>query len=362
MLVDIAFLADPAHGKASCVSCHKGVPTADARKDAHVGLVRDPSLSDPKGTCGACHYGIMEASKFSLHTTLGGIRHSFVERGGGSMLPGNQMAFDNHCGSCHSSCGQCHISVPTRAGGGFFAGHKIKRTPPMNTACVACHGSRVGDEYKGMNVGVPADVHYNRGMQCTDCHGMAEMHGAGQQGVTHRYQVTSAPACEDCHPDDAEFKAAGSHAMHRDTDGGLKLTCQVCHSAPYKQCYSCHTTLDKGNAIYEVNAPSHESVIAFKIGLNPMKDALHPQKWAVLRHAPADPANYEFYGEDLMTSFAEAPTWKLATPHNIQKVTDQAKDCASCHGQRELFLGPDDLLDYEVEANQLVVVPEPPGP
>ena len=363
VLVSLEFLDDSAHGGATCVSCHQGDPTGKSRKQAHAGLVRDPSLHDPDKTCGGCHLGVTITAPFNLHTTLAGIEHSFVERGGGAMLPGNQVAFDNHCGSCHSSCGQCHISVPTRAGGGFYAGHRIKRTPPMNTGCVACHGSRVGDEYKGLNAGVPADVHYNKGMQCTDCHGMEEMHGAGAEGATHRYQVTTAPQCAQCHPDNAAFRTVASHGVHRDADGALKLACQVCHSAPYKNCYSCHTTIDEGAAIYEVNAPSHESVMSFKVGINPMKDERHPATWVTVRHAPADPDNYDFYGQDLMTSFAEAPTWKLATPHTIQRVTPQAAGCmTTCHGKRELFLGPDDLLDYEVEANQLVIVPEPPGP
>jgi thiosulfate/3-mercaptopyruvate sulfurtransferase len=328
-----------------------------------VGLVRDPSLKNPGGTCGTCHTGVMETAPYNLHSTLAGIRYSFVERGGGSMHPGNQTAFDNHCGSCHSSCGQCHISVPTRAGGGFFAGHEIKRTPPMNTGCAACHGSRVGDEYKGLNVGIPSDVHYNKGMQCTACHGAAEMHGAGAEGVTSRYQVETAPRCEDCHPDDAEFRANQSHAMHRDDEGRLELACQVCHSVQYKNCYACHTVLEEGKAVYEVNAPSHESVFAFKIGHNPMNDERHPQKWVTLRHAPAAPDNYEYYGQDLMTSFAEAPTWKLATPHNIQRKTPQAEGCmATCHKQAALFLSAEDLLDYEVEANATVVVETPPGP
>ena len=115
--------------------------------------------------------------------------------------------------------------------------------------------------------------------------------------------------------------------------------------------------MDNGAAVYEVNAPSHESLMTFKIGKNPAPDALHPAKWVVVRHVPIDPDNYAYYGAGLLTSFNARPTWRLATPHNIQKVTAQNASCtASCHGKRELFLAPADLATYEVSANASVVV------
>ena len=49
------------------------------------------------------------------------------------------------------------------------------------------------------------------------------------------------------------------------------------------------------------------------------------------------------------------PTWKYATPHNIQRNTPQNKSCDSCHGNAALFINENDLRPYEVEANKGVI-------
>lgn len=349
------------HGSSDCDECHGGDPTAETRALAHVGLVPDPTFPDPSATC-YCHVDAVAQAANNLHYTLGGMRHALAVRSGGEPLGGTMTTvFNNHCGRCHSSCGDCHFSVPSAAGGGLLAGHLPRRTPSMNLVCTACHGSRVGDEYKGLNAGVPADLHYNAGQQCTHCHTGAEMHGAGAEGVTHRTQVTSAPRCSDCHPDDAAFLSTAAHNMHRDTDGSLKLSCQVCHSVQYKNCSSCHVSIDPATSkpVYEVNAPDHLSVMAFKIGFNPRQDAQHPERWVTLRHVPAAPDNYDYYGVGLSSTFDLAPSWILATPHNIQRVTPQNSGCTStCHGHRELFLDAADVPPAEQTANLGVIVPD----
>lgn len=322
-------------------------------------MIPDPSKAAAAISC-SCHDDKVTLSATSLHTNLAGLSHSLAVRSGGGALSGTmQTVFGNHCSRCHSTCGDCHISVPAAAGGGLLARHQVRATPSMNLVCTACHGSRVGDEYKGLNAGFPADTHYNAGRQCTYCHTGAEMHGEGAAGVTHRYQVTSAPRCDDCHPDDAAFRGTIAHTMHRDATDALELACQVCHAVPYKTCSGCHVSLDAaGKPVFEVNAPTHESVMTFKIGYNPRQDALHPQRWVTVRHVPAAPDDYDFYGLGLSSTFDAAPTWVLATPHNIQRSTPQNEGCTSCHGQRDLFLGPADLAPAEVFANEAVVVPD----
>jgi thiosulfate/3-mercaptopyruvate sulfurtransferase len=47
-----------------------------------------------------------------------------------------------------------------------------------------------------------------------------------------------------------------------------------------------------------------------------------------------------------------------ATPHSIQRNTPRTEKCDNCHGNKDVFLTEDDLLPYEVKANQSVVVPE----
>ena len=39
-----------------------------------------------------------------------------------------------------------------------------------------------------------------------------------------------------------------------------------------------------------------------------------------------------------------------------QRVTERAEKCDNCHGNADLFLTEDDLLPYEIEANQNVIV------
>jgi hypothetical protein len=329
---------------------------------AHIGLVADPTRSDPQGVCGSCHPAIVADSAGSLHTTLEGIRSSLAQRAGTAELgPHLQQAYDNHCSSCHASCGNCHISVPASAGGGLLAGHRFLKKPPMTLVCTACHGSRVGDEYRGLNVGIPPDVHYNKGLQCTSCHSGAEMHGSGKV-ATHRYDAPHTPSCQDCHPDGTDFRKVGSHALHRDAAGQLKLSCHTCHAVEYKNCASCHVSKnEEGRPFFEVNAPTHKSVMTFKIGLNPLQDARRPEKYVTLRHAPADPDNYAYYGPDLQLAFSVNPTWRLATPHNIRRTTPRSATCNGCHGQRGVFLAPADLLPYEEAANAAVVVHDVPA-
>ena len=89
---------------------------------------------------------------------------------------------------------------------------------------------------------------------------------------------------------------------------------------------------------------------------------------ALLRHIPIAPNSFEAWGVSL-DAYASEPTWRLATPHNIQKNTSQNASCDACHGHEELFLTPayiDSLIGEgimvpeEVEANAGVVVSEVP--
>jgi thiosulfate/3-mercaptopyruvate sulfurtransferase len=216
--------------------------------------------------------------------------------------------------------------------------------------CTACHGSRVNDEYTGRNEGFPADVHWTKaGMACFKCHTGPELHGMGAAGTQReRYDGKPAPACVDCHP----TSAAGKGQVMQHNVHGDKLACQVCHSIENKSCYSCHVqTNDKGQPFFKIEP----SVMAFKIGLNPKQSPDRPWSYVVLRHAPIDPTNFDFYGKGALSNFDKLPTWKFATPHNIQRVTPQNKTCDGCHGNAALFLSEKDLKPYEIQANKAVI-------
>jgi hypothetical protein len=352
VLIDDAFLEEDPHGEIACEKCHGGNPRASTMEVAHKGLISDPSYPDPSKTCGECHEKIVAKNKTNLHVSLNSYKHIIGMRA--STDEGTRkkvfMAMNTHCFTCHSSCGQCHVSRPSSVEGGLVQGHAFLKTPPMDTNCTSCHGSRLEMEYLGKNKGLPGDVHYSKkGMKCVVCHSGAEMHGTDKD-YTSRYDVENGPRCEGCHKDATSPTAKiSTHRIHKQ-----KVSCHVCHSVAYKNCYSCHVGKDKKGLPYFT---TDKTVIAFKIGLNPLPSKNMPYKYVTLRHVPVSEKTFEFYVKDGLSNFGVLPTWKMATPHNIQRKTPQTKSCKSCHGNKELFLLEKDVLPEEREANKGVIVP-----
>jgi hypothetical protein len=337
------------HGMAGCVICHGGDSSAQDKDLAHAGLVADPS----DVSCNSCHQDIAQVNASSLHTSLDGMKAALEARGGdvsqGSPL---DQAFTNHCDSCHTTCGQCHISRPDESGGGLVSNHKVLATPSMQYNCTACHGSRVGDEYLGNNAGIPGDVHWTKaGMTCTACH-TNELHGSGQ-AVDAMYQDAGTVKCDECHQE-VWTDSIPQHQQHLSD-----LSCQVCHSVTYSNCYNCHVGIDKSGLPYRTSDPT---VMDFKIGLNPLRSSTRPYKYVVLRHVPVSLDTFSYYGDNLLPDFNAQPTWKYATPHNIQLDTPQNASCDACHGNQDLFLTEKDVSPAEREANKDVIVKEIPGP
>jgi len=339
------------HGKVGCVICHGGDSWEEDKEIAHVGLVGDPS----EGNCDTCHQDIAHVNEISLHTSLGGFK-SVLEARGGNLEEGSPLAtaFENHCQECHTSCGQCHVSRPDEMGGGLVSGHEFRETPSMQYNCVACHGSRVGAEYLGENEGISGDVHWlGESMVCAKCHSQ-ELHGS-EEPVATRYQNPEAANCgsEGCH-DDIWTNTEGNpqHEQHLSN-----LACQVCHSVAYKNCYSCHIAIDKEGLPCRTSEPSE---MHFEIGRNPVRSAERPYTYVVLRHVPTCAGTCDFYGSNLLPDFNALPTWKFATPHNIQLNTPQNESCNACHGNRDLFLTEEDVNPAEREANKNVIVTEVP--
>jgi hypothetical protein len=337
------------HGTVGCVICHGGDNTAPDKSVAHQGLVADPS----EVNCSTCHEDIAETNGVCLHATLSGFKTNLMARGG-DLSEGSPLAtaFENHCQQCHSTCGQCHVSRPDELGGGLVSEHEFRETPSMQYNCVACHGARVGDEYLGNNEGFPGDVHWTKeGMTCVDCHS-EELHGSGET-VGTRYQNPDTVKCEDCHTDVwTNTEGNPQHEQHLSD-----LSCQVCHSVAYKNCYNCHVAIDQEGIPCRTSDPSE---MHFEIGRNPIRSSTRPYKYVVLRHIPDCPDTCEFYGEDLLPDYNALPTWKYATPHNIQLHTPQNESCYACHGNQDLFLTEEDVSPAEREANKDVIVNEIP--
>jgi thiosulfate/3-mercaptopyruvate sulfurtransferase len=407
------------HGSGDCTACHGGDDMVDTRAAAHV---TDWESIPDSSNC-SCHGAIATASEDSLHTNLGGYVTILNARGADVSVAGTlKTRFDEQCTRCHvanddtelSACGFCHVSVPVIAGGGFLNGHNFRKTPDMERNCTACHGSRIKDEFFGLNqdlvdrntadagytssqlasTGLLApDVHFNATqavnadgyeLGCTLCHSANEMHGGGAPipaGNGDRYAVTSAPDCTDagCH------ETPPSNTFHDMANHLTAMACQVCHAQPYKNCFGCHTDVDTGDTglpYYTINegdpAGTNDALMTFRIGAN-----LNPSRaftYAVLRHVPVDMDTFRYSDSDpvdgLIPNMTNAPTWKYASPHNIVRNTAITEGdfsaCSNCHnspGYEDFWL-TDPLLDdegwlpaaYESDeaaANTLVKVTEP---
>ncbi len=371
------------HGGQACTTCHGGNDTASTRSAAHSGTWQSIPGSDK---CSTCHGAIVTASANSLHTTLGGYVKALGDRGFDFNGPTQAERYDEQCTKCHvantdgnAACGFCHVAVPVTAGGGFLNGHNYRKTPDMERNCTACHGSRVKDEFFGLNnalitrnglavAAVLPDVHFAQtqvvdnvtGLKkgCAFCHSGTEMHGGGAPatGTGGRYDVAGTPKCVDCHT-----AVTGTNTLH--SSGHLAtMDCQVCHAQPYKNCFGCHTDIDVGNTglpFYKINegdptlatraeGSAPDALMTFRIGKNPLwlgTGDTSNKKYGVLRHVPVDNDlfRYPLAGPvaDLIPGMTAKPTWTYATPHNIQRNITGASssyaafnvsNCSNCHG------------------------------
>ena len=321
---------------------------------AHKGMDPFPSITNPQKSCGSCkdmraanHREIADTAKDSLHATLSTFTGLLKSRANMDKWSTIDEARKNHCSACHTNCGGCHVSRPKFAQKGFIDGHVFKKRPDSQNQCTACHGSRVGSDFYGQRG--RGDIHASKGMECYSCHKAKEMHAAAPKDMKSRYHLKQAENCTNCHKN-LKNGPLKDHATHVG-----KVQCQVCHSQTYVNCYKCHVGKDSEKTAFFQNGREEEGM---KIGLNyDNKPPGAGYKYMLVRHVPSYPDMFDFYGKDLFTKFDSVPTWKRASPHNIQKRTWQAANCNHCHGNRGLFLASADLADYEKEANNKVVVP-----
>jgi len=341
------------HGEIECQACHGGDPKAGEKDGAHRGLITRPSLADPQRACGECHDEITPTAARSLHVTLAPFTTVLENRANPHKDPHTWKIIDKgrerHCNECHTSCGGCHVSRPDSVGSGFINGHVFNKRPDFLNQCLACHGSRLANEYIGLRG--QGDVHALKGnMHCVACHGADELHAAAPKGIKDRYHLKELPRCTDCHKD-LKYDSIRDHNIHIG-----KVQCQVCHSQTYTNCYSCHTGTDKEGLPFYVN---HGDLETMKIGLNYEGNAPGADyDFMLVRHVPVDPELFDHYVKDALPNFDKVPTWKRTSPHNILRKTWQTATCNHCHGTRQLYLSESDLKDYEIEANRRVVVPD----
>ena len=98
---------------------------------------------------------------------------------------------------------------------------------------------------------------------------------------------------------------------------------------------------------------------ALKIGRN-LRPEL-PYRFVLLRHVPTtrDMIDRLTGLTDTLANFDRVPTWKTATPHNIQRTTARSQSCAACHNNPNLFLKLKDLNPSDSQANGQVVTGQP---
>ncbi|HID19498.1 MAG TPA: hypothetical protein EYP28_00950 [Methanophagales archaeon] len=249
------------------------------------------------GGCEMCHSDIAENFVTSLHYTGAGMKDEYAKYAAKEFgIDMDEYYAQWNCSKCHATtCEKCHVGYEAKMG------HGDQTQEITIDTCDQCHFKKqsatfIGDMPGHKTKGPAPDIHYTKGLTCTDCHNAVEMHGDGTQYESQLEVVTT--KCEDCH------KASDimAHTIHGD-----KLDCTACHSGWALSCKNCH--LDT------------------RTGTQPVPDEFYlgvasdgKIKPFIKMEAICDNASHIGYGE-----------WFSHT------VTDEAKDCAFCHENPEVL-------------------------
>jgi hypothetical protein len=252
-----------------------------------------------------CHPDVAANFTTSLHYNAYGMKGEY-ERGAAGHFGIDMDVFyeEGDCSNCHvTTCTQCHVGE-----GGHGGEMSIE-------ICDKCHLKKqtstfVGDMPAHKSKGPHADVHYEKGLICTDCHSAEEVHGDGNTYAHQQQAVTT--ACEDCHR--SPGKVVGgmnvtqysleipAHEIH-----DAKLDCTTCHAGWVTTCVNCH-----------LETRELEGIVTDEFYL---AKAIDGRIKPFLRMSAC-------YGDETHTGYGE---WM---PHTI---TAEAKDCAFCHENREVL-------------------------
>jgi hypothetical protein len=126
-------------------------------------------------------------------------------------------------------CGSCHAQAPLGLTG-------VPGVASLSSAMHSAHASRMGLVtlenncyacHPGFETNCQRDVHFERGMNCTDCHG-----GMEAVGNPARRAWLDEPKCADCHQrPHFEFEEEGK--LYRESRGHHEIQCAVCHGSPH---------------------------------------------------------------------------------------------------------------------------------
>lgn len=187
--------------------------------------------------CERCHQDIVDDFETSLHHTGLGMFDEYEKGAAGHFdIEMDEYYAEFKCARCHAvSCTDCH------PGTNMYESHLYEVT--IDT-CSKCHDKKqtstyVGDFPMHKSKGPNADVHYEQGLECDDCHAASELHGTGIEYAT-QLEATNVE-CAGCHKDVTESR---SHTVHDD-----KLECISCHTGWMLTCQNCHLDTRKGMTV-----------------------------------------------------------------------------------------------------------------
>ncbi len=256
------------------------------------------------GGCEGCHPEIAANFATSLHYTGAGMKgecEKYAAKHFGIDM--DEYYAEWNCSKCHATtCEKCHEG-----------GHDAEIT--IDT-CDQCHFKKqtatfIGDMPLHKSKGPHADIHYEKGLICIDCHTATELHGDGNVYTSQLEAVTT--TCEDCHVSpgktvkdmpvtqyDSNIEA---HSRHEG-----KLDCIACHSGWMVTCENCHLDTRKGTTFDSTQ---------FYLGVAADGKVTTFVKMSAMNESNA---THTGYGE-----------WFAHT------VTAEAKDCAFCHENKEVL-------------------------
>jgi hypothetical protein len=229
---------------------------------------------------------------YSLHHTTNGMAHWYDKSNGGleslTDIPYSKL----DCYNCHiSSCDRCHKTEIDKK-----AAYSIKAAQNEET-CLHCH-SREKAIMKVDKASNQEDVHFAKGMQCSNCHKSAGVHGDGTEYTSMKQPGAIAAKCENCHQ---SVPSSVSHKIHRD-----KLDCNSCHVRHVFSCSNCHfeTLVKEGKRV-----------------------AIPLSGWTFLMNY-----NGKVTSANMQTFVvAGNKTFLLFAPQNSHSIMKEGRKCVDCH-------------------------------
>ena len=269
-----------------CFKCHGGNKFATNKKDAHKGIVLNPSrLEYAHRFCGECHTDIIKRVSGSMMQTQNGILNVLKFQWGESSTPLGHVSIDDIRGDINSSslaqnhfrkaCASCHINQDE----GVFDDPKYAK----GGGCVDCH--RVKKGVRSWELGVGSDGNSTLKIQhsklstkipsknCLKCHNRSNRIGLSYFGkfesegygtpykngeFSHKLDNSryyyELPAdihhskagldCIDCH---TEKGVMGDGKKHHHMEEALDIKCDDCHKLKFKKADSLAVTLSDLN-------------------------------------------------------------------------------------------------------------------